>query len=70
VSSYCRPEGVVVMVMTKRFQKKKEMKKRANSPFERRPEQPALANPHFTRNRGLRPQATKVVNSAALTRGV
>jgi hypothetical protein len=45
VSSYCRPEGVVVMVMTKRFQKKKEMKKRANSPFKRMPEQPALTNP-------------------------
>jgi hypothetical protein len=33
------------MVMTKRFQKKKEMKKRARPPFERRPEQPALTNP-------------------------
>jgi hypothetical protein len=33
------------MVMTKRFQKKKGMKKQADSPFECRPEQPALANP-------------------------
>jgi hypothetical protein len=33
------------MVMTKRFQKKKEMKKRAHWPYKRMPEQPALTNP-------------------------
>jgi hypothetical protein len=43
VSSYCRPEEVVVMVMTKRFQRKK--KKGPVSPENRTPQCRAQAKP-------------------------